>query len=106
MTSCKPGDRIRLLTMPDDPDPIPKGTTGTVTAVTDGPLGQISVVWDNRRRLVLIPGIDDFEVVGHTDLVEESFGCPDCGNRGMDLLEWDEGFEMVTCSLCKRTYTP
>ena len=106
MPLCKPGDRIRLVKMPDDPDPIAEGTTGTVTAVTDGPLGQISVVWDNRRRLILIPGVDDFEIVGHTDLVAESLGCPDCSNPAMDLLEWDEDFTQVTCSLCNRTYTP
>lgn len=30
----KPGDRIRLLAMPDDPDPIPSGEVGTVIEVT------------------------------------------------------------------------
>jgi hypothetical protein len=33
MTAPKPGDRIRLVAMLDDADPIPTGTTGTVTAV-------------------------------------------------------------------------
>ena len=108
MPLCKPGDRIRLVNMPDDPDPIAAGSTGTVTGITGGVLGQISVTWDSplRRRLVLIPGIDEFEVVGHSDLVEECFACPDCGNRAMDLLEWDENHETVTCSLCSRNYTP
>ena len=54
--------------MPDDPDPIPAGATGTVLAVTDGPLGQILVAWDNSSRsLALVPGVDRFDVIGHTD---------------------------------------
>ena len=30
-----PGTRVRLLAMPDDPQPIPPGTTGTVMGVDD-----------------------------------------------------------------------
>jgi len=63
MTSVQIGDRIRLLHMPDDPDPIPAGSTGTVTRVTDGPLAQVSVDWDNGRSLSLVPGTDKFEVI-------------------------------------------
>jgi hypothetical protein len=33
MTTPQPGDRIQLVAMPDDPDPIPPGATGTVTAI-------------------------------------------------------------------------
>ncbi len=62
------GDRIRLIAMPDDPNPIPAGATGTVLSVTDGPLGQIVVAWDNSSRsLSLVPGVDRFEVIGHID---------------------------------------
>jgi hypothetical protein len=57
------GDRIRLLAMPDDPDPIPLGSTGTVISVTTGPFAQIEVDWDNGRTLALIPGVDRFEVI-------------------------------------------
>jgi hypothetical protein len=64
------------------------------------------VAWDNRRSLVLIPGTDLFEVTGDTDLTEDCFGCPECGNRAMDLLEWDEDYMQVTCAICRTTYTP
>jgi ferric-dicitrate binding protein FerR (iron transport regulator) len=58
------GDRIKLLSMPDDPDPIPAGSLGTIVAVTTGPLAQIEVRWDDSARsLALIPGVDRFEVV-------------------------------------------
>lgn len=63
MESIKRGDRIRLLSMPDDPDPIPVGSTGTIESVTTGPLGQARVTWDNGRSLNLIPGVDRFEVI-------------------------------------------
>jgi len=49
--------------MPDDPDPIPAGSTGTVTRVTSGPLGQVDVAWDSGRSLSLVPGVDRFEVI-------------------------------------------
>ena len=68
MPIVKPGDRLRLLSMPDDPDPIPAGATGTVLSVTEGPYAQIEVAWDNSTRtLALVPGVDRFDVIGHID---------------------------------------
>ena len=65
MNHVKKGDRIRLVHMPDDPDPIPVGSEGTVVDVTDGPLAQITVKWIGMNRtLALIPGVDRFEIVG------------------------------------------
>jgi len=64
MIQVKPGSRIRLLAMPDDPDPIPAGSEGVVVEVTDGPLAQIEVRWDNSSRsLALVPGVDVFEII-------------------------------------------
>ena len=67
MKNAKAGDRIRLLNMPDDPDPIPVGSEGMVVDVTDGPLAQITVDWDNGRSLTLIPGVDVFEIIGRDE---------------------------------------
>ena len=66
------GDRVRLIAMPDDPDPIPAGATGTVLAVTTGRFAQIEVEWDalpngSRRTLALIPGVDRYEIIDRTD---------------------------------------
>lgn len=64
MAKVNPGDRIRLISMPDDPDPIPAGSEGLVIDVTDGPLAQITVEWIGiNRTLALIPGVDRFEIV-------------------------------------------
>ena len=67
MDPIRRGTRIRLIAMPNDPDPIPPGSEGTVVDVTDGPLGQVTVDWDNSTRtLALIPGVDVFEVIEPT----------------------------------------
>jgi hypothetical protein len=52
----KAGDRIRLVRMPDDPDPVPAGTEGTVIDTTDLNFRdmrqvQLTVKWDNGRSL-------------------------------------------------------
>ena len=63
------GDRIRLLAMPQDPDPLPPGTLGTVRTATQHGSGpdawlQIDVEWDNGRNLMLTTPPDRFEAVG------------------------------------------
>ena len=53
-TQLKKGDRIRLLSMPQDPDPIPVGSVGTVIEVYDHcDWTQVDVEWDNGRCLML-----------------------------------------------------
>lgn len=61
-------DRIRLVAMHDDPDPIPAGATGTMASVerllTQGAGWlQIDVDWDNGRALMLVAPPDRFEFV-------------------------------------------
>jgi hypothetical protein len=42
------GDRVELIEMPEDPDPIPPGTQGTVDLVNETlRFTQIGVKWDN-----------------------------------------------------------
>lgn len=57
----KAGDRIKITGVMDDPDPLPVGSTGTVTSVvafTHGSVlgadAQICVDWDNGRTLMLV----------------------------------------------------
>ena len=57
----KPGTRIQLDFMGDDPRPIPPGTKGTVKVVDD--IGTVHCNFDNGRYLGLIPGEDAFHVI-------------------------------------------
>ena len=62
------GDRIRLLAMRDDPDPIQAGQLGTVVSVSRHSSArdawhQIDVAWDNGRTLMLVSPPDRFELV-------------------------------------------
>lgn len=61
------GDRIRLLEMPDDPDPIPTGEIGTVIGISHHKDGdelwhQIDVKWDHGRALMLTLPPDRIEI--------------------------------------------
>ena len=53
------GDRVKLLRMPNDPQPIPAGTLGTVTFASFCDFGrgdrfwQVGVDWDNGRSLMV-----------------------------------------------------
>jgi hypothetical protein len=64
MQALQPGDRIRLVEMPDDPAPILPGTTGTVVWVREqGTWLQVGVAWDNGRTLMLSMPPDRVEVL-------------------------------------------
>ena len=66
-----PGQRIELISMPDDPDPVPAGTRGTVEHVSGPhklpgdrhPWHQIGVKWDNGRTLALVTGKDSYLIL-------------------------------------------
>lgn len=62
------GTRIRLIEMPNDPDPIEPGSEGTVGRFGNG--AQISVKWDNGRTLALLPDVDTYEVIESRGLDE------------------------------------
>jgi len=62
------GDRIRLLEMTKDPDPIQVGQLGTVVSVSrhggdKDTWHQVDVAWDNGRTLMLVSPPDQFEIV-------------------------------------------
>lgn len=60
------GDRIRITgPIPEEPNPVPVGTEGTVTWVgqwTRELTRQIGVDWDNGSKLLLL-GSDPYEVL-------------------------------------------
>jgi hypothetical protein len=57
------GDRIELVEMPDDPDPIPVGEKGTVRKINAGPYPTLHVDWDSGRTLNLIVGKDIYKKI-------------------------------------------
>jgi hypothetical protein len=52
----EPGDWVVLVSMPNDPDPIPRGTCGKVERVVafDGHHVQVEVAWESGRTLSLV----------------------------------------------------
>ena len=59
---AKPGLRIHLISMDtEDPNPIDSGLEGTIDRVDD--MGTIHVNWDDGRRLGVIPGVDDYQIL-------------------------------------------
>lgn len=62
------GDRIQLIIMPDDPDPIPPGTQGTIVEIVSLHMGiprqvQVEVDWDIKRSLALVIPPDRIKVL-------------------------------------------
>jgi hypothetical protein len=56
------GSRVEITgTMPNDPDPLPIGTQGTVTGGYES-ARQIFVDWDNGRSLILLTS-DPYRVI-------------------------------------------
>ena len=58
------GDRVTLVHMVGDPDPIPPGAVGTVVGIDRWPdaTWNIGVHWDSGRSLGLIYPLDKFTV--------------------------------------------
>jgi hypothetical protein len=56
------GKRVRLIRHMDRYSNLPSGTEGTVTIVDS--MGTVHVAWDTGSRLGLIPGEDQWEVLG------------------------------------------
>jgi Domain of unknown function (DUF4314) len=60
----KVGDRIELVSMSLDPDPIAPGTKGTVDYINlNPPFSQIGVKWDSGRSLAVLPPFDQIRKI-------------------------------------------
>lgn len=65
------GDRVELIrfdtqnTEYDDNQTVPPGTLGTVSFIDDA--GTIHVRWDNGSYLGLLPDVDKWKLVSHTE---------------------------------------
>lgn len=59
----RPGDAIRLVKMPGEPEPLPLGIEGRVIAAYPyESYAFIKVAWEDGRTLSLICPPDDFEI--------------------------------------------
>ena len=57
----KPGTKIKLINMYNEPYSVPSGMVGTVRLVDD--MGQIHMKWDNGSTLAIIPNVDLYKVL-------------------------------------------
>ena len=90
------GDVIRVLHMPEDPDPIPAGSTGIVTRVTEGTFAQIDVRWnDSGRSLSLVPGVDQFEVIKRAEPQADAVRVPQEVLKGIQAVRDSGMFNML-----------
>lgn len=60
-TAYPKGTKILLIEMKNDPRPIPKGTRGVVVLVDD--FSTIHCLFENGRRLGIVPGVDVFRKI-------------------------------------------
>ena len=81
----KPGDRIELECMGEDPRPIPPGTRGTVRVVDD--IGTVHCDFDNGRRLGLVPGEDSFCKLTYAEVMEEQRIRAEWSTAGRDFAK-------------------
>ena len=83
--TCFPkGTRIQLDADMDDPQPILAGTKGTITHVDD--MCSLHVVWDNGRRLAIIPTVDRFHKL-QLENNEKLIGHAVDGNRNLRSIQ-------------------
>lgn len=69
MSTLEPGTRIELISMPQEPHPVPSGSRGTVRTSN---AYQVWVTWDNGRGLALLPDVDDFRVLTDDEVEQEA----------------------------------
>ena len=76
VSQLRPGSRIELLAMPNDPDPIPPGTLGTVAHIIPDSIRkdcQIHVKWDNGRHFTMIVPPDKFKLTTEETIPNTEF---------------------------------
>jgi len=76
------GDRIKLVNMVDDPNPMEPGSEGEVTYV-DKRMEVIGIRWDSGRTLSLIQGVDEYEILNEDSSINNSMPSPTL--KGSDI---------------------
>ena len=65
----KEGMRVEMVSMSDDPNPVAKGTKGTIIVIDN--IGTIHVKWDDGRMLGMIPGVDKYKLIPKKKSIQE-----------------------------------
>ena len=80
-----PGTRIELIHMADEIAPVENGTRGTVRFIDD--IGQIHMLWDNKRTLAINTDTDSFRALTEAECYEEE--CQEKAERFYAVLNKD-----------------
>ena len=93
-TQFSVGDRIECDSMTDDPDPIPRGTRGTVTRASvhdlgDGEREHFTVRWDTGRTLHLVVPPDSAHRIPSLTTAQEQALMRLCERYGVAYEEAD-----------------
>lgn len=83
------GTRIELINMTDPYVSIPSGTRGTVRITDD--IGTLHTVFDNGRRLGIIPGVDSFRKLTVQEIEEEKL------SKSLDSIIEEADSRVIKC---------
>jgi hypothetical protein len=80
-----PGTRLELISMKEEFSPVEEGTRGTVHFIDD--IGQIHMLWDNKRTLPINTDTDKFRMLTPEECYEEK--CQEKAERFYAALNKD-----------------
>ena len=89
----KTGQKVRLIKMYDYIAPIQPLTTGIIEYIDD--VGTLHILWKDGRRLGIIVGVDEFEIIcpicnSKMLFKEYDYFCAKCSKKYLEFLDYEE----------------